>query len=792
VPDLKHGPRAYGLILTLVILGLALLLGVAELARLGGSLYYVVSGLALLGTGWLAWRRDARAAWLYAAFTAGTLLWAVWETGWYPWAMMPRVIAPAALGLWFAMPWVRRGLGLRRAASAAGPLLLLAAVGLVAGAHFAQEFKPIASAARPAGHGTPVATDWAAFGGTAEATRFVGADQIDRSNVHSLQVAWTYRTKDARRPTDPSFANTPFEATPLKVGDALYLCTPHNIVVSLDADTGGEKWRFDPQVDTTGVPHMVCRGLGYHASAAQGVCAERLLMGTLDNRLLALDAKTGKLCEDFGAGGSVDLKLGLGLEDYPTGYYYPTSPPLIVGHVAVIGAFILDNQSTDMPPGVVRGYDVQSGKLLWAWDVVSPTSIKNPAPDTKYRRSTANYWTVGTANAALGLLFIPTGNVPPDFFAGQRTPDVERYPSSIVALDVESGDVRWNFQTVHHDIWDFDIGSQPVLVDFKTPQGTVPALIAPTKRGEIFVLDQRTGSPLTEVVEKKVPQGAVAGDWTSPTQPFSTGFPSFAPLDLTEADMWGATPLDQLWCRVRFKKSRYQGQFTPQSTQGTVVYAGSFGIIDWGSVSVDPERQLMIVNTSQLPYYQKLIPRADAIRMGVKAYGRRSPGDPPPDKSTFTYFAQQGTPYAIDSWAFLSPAGYPCNQPPWGRIAAVDLNTRRVIWDRPLGTTRDAAPFGIALPTGVFNLGGTVTTRGGVAFVGATIDNYLRAFDTETGRELWAGRLPAGGQANPISYVSAKSGRQFVVIAAGGHGTLRTQSGDYVVAFALPKTPGPK
>ena len=510
-------------------------------------------------------------------------------------------------------------------------------------------------------------------------------------------------------------------------------------------------------------------------------------MGTLDNRLLALDAKTGRLCEDFGAHGFVDLKLGLGLDAYPKGYYYPTSPPLIVGHIAVVGSFILDNQSIDMPPGVVRGYDVRSGRLLWAWDVVSPTSIKNPPPDTTYRRSTANYWSIGSANAALGLLFIPTGNVPPDFFAGKRPPELERYPSSIVALDVESGDVRWSFQTVHHDIWDFDIGSQPVLVDFKTPQGPVPALIAPTKRGEIFVLDQRTGSPLTEVVEKHVPQGAAVGDRTSPTQPYSTGFPSFAPADLTEADMWGATPIDQMWCRVRFKKSRYEGQFTPQSVQGTVVYAGSFGIIDWGSVSVDPERGLMIVNTSQLPYYQRLIPRDDANRLGVKPYGRRNPGDPPPDRSTFTYFAQEGTPYAIDSWAFLAPTGFPCNQPPWGRIAAVDLNTRRVIWQRPLGTTRDVAPLGIALPTGVFNLGGTVTTRGGVTFVGATIDNYLRAFDTETGRELWAGRLPAGGQANPISYVSAKSGRQFVVIAAGGHATLRTQPGDYVIAYALPK-----
>lgn len=796
-----RGSRPYVLILVLVIVGAVLAFGGIRLIAAGGSWYYLLGGLAMLASAFLAWQRDAKAAWIYAGFTTATILWAIWETKFYPWAMMPRVVAPAVLGVWFAMPWVKRGLRLPGAAAAAGPVLLVVALALIAAGHFAQAFHPIASGNRAGAHGTPASTDWPEFGGPAAATRFTEADQINRENVHSLEVAWTYRTGDVKSATDPSFANSPFELTPLKVGDSLYLCTPHNVMIAIDADTGQERWRYDPKVDTTGAPHLVCRGVAYHADAENGgnasngsvtattggACAARLLMGTIDNRLLAVDAKSGQPCADFGTNGAVDLKPGLGLEDFPKGYYYVTSPPVIVGHVAIIGSFILDNQSTNMPPGVVRAYDVKSGALLWAWDVASPTSIKNPPADTQYRRGTANYWSVGSGNAELGLFFIPTGNVPPDFFAGHRTADLERYPSSIVALDVESGDVRWSFQTVHHDIWDFDLGSQPVQLDLKTAEGEVPALFVPTKRGEIFVLDQRTGKPITEVTEKKVPQDPAHGDWLSPTQPYSTGFPSFAPDDLRESDMWGATPVDQLWCRIRFKQSRYGGQFTPQSTDGAVVYAGSFGIIDWGSVSVDPERSLMIVNSSELPYYQRLLPREAAEKMGVKPYGRRKPSDPPPDKSTFTYFAQEGTPYAIDSWAFLSPLGFPCNQPPWGRIAAIDINTRKVIWRRPLGTTRDVAPLGIPLPTGVFNLGGSVTTRGGVTFIAATIDNFLRAFDTETGAELWSGRLPAGGQANPISYVSAKSGKQFVVIAAGGHGTLRTKPGDYVVAFALPK-----
>jgi quinoprotein glucose dehydrogenase/quinate dehydrogenase (quinone) len=778
--------RPYGLTIVLAILGIVLVYMGGQLAALGGSAYYVLAALTLFATATLVWRRDGRAAWLYAALTLATLLWALWETGGDPWAMLPRILAPAVLGLWFALPWVRRSLRLSRAAALSGPVLLIVALAMIWIGYGANAFRPVDSGARTVESGPrDAATDWTEYGGNAAANRFVATDQINRANVASLEVAWVYRTGHAPGANDPDFANYPLQVVPLELDDTLYFCTQHNVVIALDADAGRERWRFDPQVDGTGIPHFACRGVAHHESTGSGECASRLLVGTVDNRLIAIDRRSGQPCRAFGHEGAVDLKPGLG--EFPPGYYYPTSPPIIAGDVAVVGAFIFDNQTTDLPPGVVRAYDVHTGDLVWAWDFVNPAGIRAPAFPAEYPRGTANYWSVGAYDADLGLIYLPTGNTAPDFYGGHRTPAIERYASSIVALDAASGDVRWSFQTVHHDIWDFDIGSQPVLVEFDTDRGPVPALIAPTKRGEIFVLDRRDGTPITEVIEQPVPKGAADGDWLSPTQPFSVGMPSFAPDDLTEADMWGATPIDQLWCRLRFARSRYDGQFTPQSTQGSVIHAGSFGIIDWGSVSLDPERGLMIVNTSGLPYYQKLIPRAEADRLHVRPYGTAKPEDPPPSAESFTMFAQAGTPYAIDSWGFLSPLGYPCNEPPWGTLAAVDLKRRETIWRRPLGTTEDVAPFGLALPAGVFNIGGTVTTRGGVTFVDATIDDYLRAFDTETGRELWKGRLPAGGQANPISYVSGKTGRQYVVIAAGGHGSLKTKPGDYIVAYALPQ-----
>ena len=519
-------------------------------------------------------------------------------------------------------------------------------------------------------------------------------------------------------------------------------------------------------------------------------------MGTVDDRLLALDSKTGIPCPDFGVDGEVDLTTGLGT--VMPGHHYVSSPPAIIGDIAVVGSFIMDNQSTQQPPGVVRAYNVHTGELVWAWDVLHETAHARLNEGESYPLNTANVWSVISADEALGLVYLPTGNVPPDFFGGFRSAEQDRYPSSIVALDAATGNVRWSFQTVHHDIWDYDIGAQPVLLDFPLEDGTsAPALITATKWGDVFVLDRRTGEPLTEVIEKPVPQNPVEGEFLSPTQPFSVGFPSFAPADLSEEKMWGSSMFDQLWCRIAFKKRRYEGLFTPQSLQGTIQNPGNFGAVDWGSVSIDSERNLMLVNSTGMPFLQVLYTREQADELGFSLWGSDVGGASDDADSGGIVSAAadvegaayplKGTPYGITSNPFLSPIGFPCHQPPWGELTAVDLTTRSVLWKRSIGTTDGHAPFGLAFPTGVFNLGGTAVTRGGLTFVSGTIDNFLRAFDTETGAELWRGRLPAGGQAGPMTYVSPKTGKQYVVIPAGGHVSMQTDLGDAVVAFALPE-----
>jgi quinoprotein glucose dehydrogenase/quinate dehydrogenase (quinone) len=406
-----------------------------------------------------------------------------------------------------------------------------------------------------------------------------------------------------------------------------------------------------------------------------------------------------------------------------------------------------------------------------------------------FPRNSPNFWSVASADPELGLVYLPTGNTPPDYIAYTRSEAQHRYNSSIVALDARTGDVRWSFQTTHRDVWDYDIGSQPVLVDLPTPNGVQKALIAPTKVGEIFLLDRATGKPLAEVVEKPVPQDPVPGEILSPTQPFSVGMPSFTPPDLREASMWGATPFDQLWCRIQFRRFRYDGLYTPVTTERTIVFPSPMGTIDWGSVAVDPERRVMIVNSTGVPFVDRLIPREEAKAMGIRPYSGFDASRPDDASSSHlkSLWAQEGTPYAVEFLPFLSPLKIPCHQPPWGEIAAVDLDTRKTLWRRSLGNTRDHALFGIPFNTGMLNLGGAVVTRGRVAFIAATADHYLRAFNVDTGEELWRAGLPAGGQANPMSYVSRRSGRQYVVIAAGGHGTLQTRMGDYVLAYALPQ-----
>lgn len=764
----------------LILIGALLAAGGGWLAALGGSVYYLPTGLACLASGILIFRGNRLGLWIYLAVLLVTIVWAIAEVGLQFWLLLPRLAGPLLLGLYVLTPWVRHAFGSPRAAvpgeeqPKAGPAprafaaaaVALALIGVAAWAlHWnkgsAQSSDPVSRQA---------AATWADYAGSKAGQRFSPARQITPANVGRLKVAWTYRTGDLSTDGSPQM----FEATPLQIGNSLYLCTSRNIVIALDADTGKERWRHDPKVNTKAVYTLACRGVAYHEATDPGIkdCRSRILTGTVDGRMIALDAQTGRRCPDFGRNGEISLRVGLG--SVKPGIQFVTSPPAILGNVAVVGGFVLDNISTGNPSGVVRAFDITSGKQLWVWDAGRHDPNALLKPGETYEHGSPNAWSLFSADEKLGLVYIPTGNPSPDHFGGQRSADMDRYGSSVVALDIATGKLRWSFQTVHHDLWDYDVASQPVLVDLPLGGQSVPALIQPTKQGEIFLLDRRSGDPLAPVEERLVPQGHVPGERYSPTQPVSLAFPSLAPPPIREADMWGATPLDQLWCRIQYRKLHYAGRFTPPSLDNSLIFPGNNGVMNWGSVAVDAERGIMVVPTSYMPLLLKLIPRKDAPK-----------GDDIVLDGNAAISPMSGTPYAVRTERpFVSPLGIPCNAPPWGRLTAIDLKTRQILWQRPLGTTADHAPLGVPVP-GVFNQGGAMVTRGGLVFIGATLDNYLRAFDLKSGKELWKGRLPAGGQALPMSYVSPRTGKQYVVIAAGGHAFMHTTIGDYVVAYSL-------
>lgn len=768
----KSVPKVLSLLLLAV--GLWLAAGGAWLAGLGGSLYYLLSGLVTLAVAVLVWRGRLLGLWLYLGLAVATLLWALAETQFEFWLLLPRLGMPLGLTILLLLAlWPH-------ARSTAADSSVLWAGGIVAGALLAAlalalvgsgapVVAPGAGPSRPAiadtggANDTDDASQWRDYGRTKTGTRYVPADRITRDNVQQLALAWHYRTGDLPEAYPEQHHAYSFQATPLKVDDSLYFCSPRNIVIALEAETGQERWRHDPGIDASGIHMLACRGVSYHESVGtDAACPRRILVATLDARLIALDAETGALCPDFGSGGEVSLLEGLG--EVKPGYYLVSSPPAIVGNVAVVGGFVLDNMSVDEPPGVVRGYDVTNGRQLWAWDTGRPDEAGPWQPGEPYSRSSPNAWSLFSADEALGLVYIPTGNATPDYFGGHRSEAQGRYASSVVALEAKTGAVRWAFQTVHHDLWDYDVASQPVLVDLPIDGETVPALIQPTKHGEIFLLDRRTGEPLAAVEEQPAPRGAVPGEHYAPTQPASVGMPSLTPPPMTERDMWGATMLDQLWCRIAFRQLRYEGKFTPPGLDRSLSWPGNNGVMNWGSVSVDESRRLMAVSSSYMPLLVQLLPRDQAPPGEQISFDKRGAPISP----------QLGTPYAVSTERpFMSPLGVPCNAPPWGRLSVIDLDSRELLWQRPLGTTQDVAPLGIAMP-GAFTQGGAVVTRSGLVFIAAAQDDYLRAFDIETGQELWKGRLPAGGQATPMSFVSAKNGRQYVVIAAGGHQYMQT------------------
>jgi quinoprotein glucose dehydrogenase len=788
--------------LVLAAIGLILTIGGAQLATLGGSWYYLIAGLALLASGFFLVLRDIKGAWIYGATFVVTLIWALWEKGLDGWALVPRLVGPLVLMfLVLATLPVLKGRGGRKLAGggAIGLVVLTAIFGVaIAQANKAGVMSPVPGAR--GGYNDPAllkaGADWPAYGGTESAQRYSPLTQINKDNVGRLERAWTFRTGDL--PDERWGAET----TPLKIGDTVYLCSARNKLFALDASTGQQKWTYDPQVADDQIPYTAaCRGVTYHVRANADPaepCATKIIEGTLDGRLVSVDARTGRPCPAFGQNGAVSIKEGMG-EPYP-GMVSITSAPVVVRGVIVTGHQVLDGQKRWNASGVIQGFDVETGELRFAWDMMRPDRNGLPPQGETYTPGTPNMWTTATGDERLGLVYLPMGNSAADYWSSSRRPLEKQYSTSLVALDVTTGKPRWHFQTVHNDVWDFDLGSQATLIDYPTANGVVPAVLLPSKQGDMYVFNRATGQLLHGMEERRVPTaGGTEQGQRSPTQPFSL-FATLRKPNLVEADMWGMSPIDQMFCRINFKKANYQGYYTPPSTNHYINYPGYNGGSDWGGVAVDPARGVIVANYNDMPNYNRLVPREEANEKGwfprddpryqqqqkaaAERGGSLSKGEGAGDP-------QIGVPYAIDvnaGWR-VKWTGLLCKEPPYGGITAIDMRTGQTLWDRPFGTARKNGPWGIPsmlpLEIGTPNNGGSVVTAGGLIFIAAATDDLIRAIDIETGETVWSDVLPAGGQANPMIY--EQNGRQYLVIMAGGHHFMETPAGDYVIAYALPQ-----
>jgi len=751
-------------------IGLTFLVPGVYLIALGGTFYYLIAGVLLLASSVLLFRGWAIATTLLAIVIFYTLLWATWEAGVDFWSLSIRIYFVSLLGLILLLTQafsISNRPELKLPVALLGTSLLTSIVltgfsynsfveGLVVSA------ETFTSRDRQSSNNAHTATDWVAYGNTRKGTKYSPLSEINTTNIDSLEVAWHVRT---------GVGHT-FKNTPIQVDDKLYACGGGNVILALDAETGDELWRFDAEIKNEIISPLTyftttCRGVTYHEAPPEynGECPRRILMGTTDARLIAVDADTGRRCTSFGESGEIDLKKDMG--EVKELFYFVTSAPAIVRGNAVLGGWVMDNIEIKEPSGVIRAFDAITGEFAWAWDMGRPDDHSEPTDGEIYTRGTPNVWSLFSVDEERGMVFAPTGNETPDFYGALRHEASEEFASSVVALNGETGELIWSFQTVHHDIWDYDVPAQPVLIDVPDENGAlVPAVVQVTKQGEVFLLNRLTGEPIAPVEERPVPQGGVPDDWTAATQPYSS-MPNVLGAPLDETDIWGITPFDHLWCRMDFLKLRYEGMYTPPSTSPTMHFPGNSGGYNWGGVSVDEERHIMVGNLMVLAGKTRLVPRSEFVEG--------------------TGEAQTGTPYGVQIQSYMSPLFIPCNSPPFGILVAMDLQNQDLLWQRPIGQL-GRVPLVIGMPL----TAGTITTAGGLIFLGGSMDGFLRAIDTLTGEELWQFELPVAGQAAPMTYLSPISKRQTVIMTVPdnyqtpGGGAEGDSQGGHIIAFRLP------
>jgi quinoprotein glucose dehydrogenase len=642
---------------------------------------------------------------------------------------------------------------------------------------FAFVLAPTPGAMAQASH--PVGTsgdEWPYYGHDAGGMRYSPLAQINRENVAALKVAWTFHVGDISDGTGGK-KRSGLETTPILVDGTLYVTTGFNRVFALDPETGKQRWVYDPMIEVAGEygDGLINRGVAAWLDptrAKRKPCRRRIFETTLDARLIALDGATGEPCMDFGNRGQISLR---DVARYIPGQYHMTSPPAVIDDVVVVGSGIDDNSRVDMPSGVVRGFDARTGALRWKWEPLPPNEAGSAVEGAgkTWRTGAGNAWSVMVVDQDRDLVFVPTGSASPDYYGGLRPGD-NKWANSVVALRGKTGELVWGFQLVHHDLWDYDSASPPLLATLQHDGKPVPVVIQGNKTGFLYVLNRDTGTPVFPVEERPVPQTDVPGEVTSPTQPFPLAPPALVPQKLSADDAWGITPADRDFCRDLLKSLRNDGLFTPPSLQGSLSVPGNVGGMNWSGYAYDAQRSLLVVNTNNLP-----------SKMGVIPAGKYWDEV---DKNTHDadYTQQAGGPYGLfRTFIFAKAHHLPCAPPPWGTLAAVDMVTGTIRWQVPLGSLSPRIPI---VPVGAPSLGGPIITAGGLVFIAGTLmDPSFRAFDVETGKQIWKAQLPTAGGATPMTYQTRKGGKQFLVIAAGGHAHATEEpQNDSIVAFTLP------